>query len=71
MKPQPVALKILNAISIALLLIALGMVFLFAPLKSTMNFVQKIFYFHIANAWVGMLGFIAAAISGVVYFNKP
>jgi heme exporter protein C len=48
----------------------LGMVFLYAPLEATMNYVQKIFYFHIANAWVGMLGFIAAAVAGVVYLVK-
>jgi heme exporter protein C len=70
MKPQPVALKILNVISIILFLVALGMVFLFAPLELTMNYVQKIFYFHIANAWVGMLGFITAAIAGIFYLVK-
>ncbi len=32
-----------------------------------MNYVQKIFYFHISNAWVGMLGFIVAAVAGIVY----
>ncbi len=46
------------------------MVFLYAPLEVTMNYVQKIFYFHIANAWVGMLGFIAAAVAGVIYLVK-
>jgi heme exporter protein C len=70
MKSQPIALKVLNAVSVLLFLTALGMVFLYAPLEATMNYVQKIFYFHIANAWVGMLGFIAAAIAGVVYLIK-
>jgi heme exporter protein C len=70
MKPQPTALKVLNAVSVLLFLAALGMVFLVAPLEATMNYVQKIFYFHIANAWVGMLGFIAAAIAGVVYLVR-
>jgi heme exporter protein C len=70
MKPQPVTLKILNVLSVLLFLTALGMVFLYAPLEETMNYVQKIFYFHIANAWVGMLGFLAAAVSGVIYLVK-
>jgi heme exporter protein C len=70
MKPQPVALKILDVLSVLLFLGALGMVFLYAPLEATMNYVQKIFYFHIANAWVGMLGFIAAAVAGVIYLVK-
>jgi len=66
-EPQPVALKILNTLSILFFLGALGMVFLYAPLEVTMNYVQKIFYFHIANAWVGMLGFLAAAVAGIIY----
>jgi heme exporter protein C len=70
MKPQPQALKMLNIVSVLLFLAALGMVFLYAPLEVTMNYVQKIFYFHIANAWVGMLGFIAAAVAGVLYLIK-
>ena len=35
-----------------------------------MNYVQKVFYFHISNAWVGMLGFIVAAIAGAIYLVK-
>jgi len=70
MKPQPYALKVLNIVSVVLFFAALGMVFLFAPLEATMNYVQKIFYFHIANAWVGMLGFIAAAVAGIMYLVK-
>jgi heme exporter protein C len=70
MKPQPLALKVLNLVSVVLFLAALGMVFLYAPLEETMNYVQKIFYFHIANAWVGMLGFLAAAVAGVIYLVK-
>lgn len=67
MEPRPVALKILNTLSVLFFLGALGMVFLYAPLEVTMNYVQKIFYFHIANAWVGMLGFLAAAVAGIIY----
>ena len=70
MNHQPLALKVLNVVAVILFLVALGMVFLFAPLEVTMNYVQKIFYFHIANAWVGMLGFLAAAVAGVVYLVK-
>ncbi len=58
MQAQPVALKVLNVASGVLVLAAAGMVFLYAPLEETMDYVQKIFYFHVANAWVGMLGFM-------------
>ena len=70
MKPQPLTLKVLNVVSVLLFLGALGMVFLYAPLEASMNYVQKIFYFHIANAWIGMLGFIAAAVAGILYLVK-
>jgi heme exporter protein C len=70
MKSQPKGLTVLTILSILLFLGALAMIFLYAPLEATMNYVQKIFYFHISNAWVGMLGFIVAAIAGVVYLVK-
>jgi heme exporter protein C len=70
MDPQPKLLSFLTVLSIVLFLCALGMVFLFAPLEAVMNYVQKIFYFHISTAWVGMLGFITAAVSGVVYLVR-
>jgi heme exporter protein C len=70
MTPQPKALTFLTVLSILLFLGALGMVFIYAPLEALMNYVQKIFYFHISNAWVGMLGFIVAAIAGVIYLVK-
>jgi len=67
MGPQPKALTVLTILSVLLFLSALGMVFLYAPLEAVMNFVQKIFYFHISNAWVGMLGFMVAAIAGAAF----
>ena len=70
MASQPRALTVLTIVSVVLFLGALWMVFVFAPLEAIMNYVQKIFYFHIANAWVGMLGFMAAAVSGILYLVK-
>ncbi len=70
MRPQPKALTFLTILSVLLFLAALGMVFLFAPIEAVMGYVQKIFYFHISNAWVGMLGFLVAATSGVIYLVK-
>src|SRR5512137_102370 len=67
MKRQPFVLPLLTILSFFLLLASLAMVFIYAPLEAVMNYVQKIFYFHISVAWVGMLGFIVAAISGIVY----
>jgi len=67
MGSQPKALTILTVLSVLLFLGALGMVFVYAPLEAVMNSVQKIFYFHISNAWVGLLGFIVAAVAGVIF----
>ena len=67
MDSKPPGLKILDISSILLVLVAAGMVFLYAPLEVVMGWVQKIFYFHVANLWVGMLGFLVALIAGVTY----
>ncbi len=67
MSEQPVALKILNIVSALLVAAALWMVVFYAPLEAVMGLVQKVFYFHVANAWVGMLGFVAAAAAGIAY----
>lgn len=67
MPDQPKLLRFLNILSLILLAAALWMVFVYAPLEAVMGLVQKVFYFHVANAWVGMLGFMAAAAAGIAY----
>jgi len=52
-----------------LLAIATWLVFFYAPMELVMGQVQRIFYFHVANAWVGMLGFMVAAVAGIVYLR--
>lgn len=69
MNTQPKLLTLLTILSILLFLLALSLVFFYAPLESVMNYVQKIFYFHIASAWVGMLGFIASSVAGIIYLK--
>jgi len=70
MSSKPLGLKILDITSILLVLVAAGMVFFYAPLEVVMGWVQKIFYFHVANLWVGMLGFLVALIAGVTYLRS-
>lgn len=53
-----------------LLLTATLLVFLYAPLERVMGYVQKVFYFHVAAAWVGMLGFLIAGIAGGIYLKN-
>jgi heme exporter protein C len=60
-------LTILDIVTILALLAASWMVFFFAPIEAVMGLVQKVFYFHVAAGWVGMLGFLVAAIVGGLY----
>ncbi len=69
MEPKPRLLTALDAVTILMLIIAVSLVFLYAPMEAVMGQVQRVFYFHVANAWVGMLGFLVAAIAGVVYLR--
>jgi heme exporter protein C len=73
MNKPPVALKILTLVTVLLMAIAIAMVFLYAPLEAVMGQVQKVFYFHVASTWVGMLGFLVSAVAGIVYLRtkKP
>ncbi len=58
---------ILALASAAAVLVALGMAFLYAPRELTMGDVQRIFYFHVASAWVGFFGFFVTFVAGIVY----
>jgi len=70
MEPMPRNLKILTWISFVFFLIALYLSLFFAPREATMGDVQRIFYFHISNAWVGMLAFLVAAVAGGIYLAR-
>jgi heme exporter protein C len=71
MKPKSIWHNILDAVTLVMFLIAVGLVFFYAPMEQTMGQVQRVFYFHVATAWVGMLGFLVAAIVGVIFLiNK-
>lgn len=70
MEKQDRKLFIFDIVTALLMAAAAGMVFFYAPLEAVMGYVQKVFYFHVASAWVGMLSFIVAAVAGVIYLKK-
>ncbi len=70
MKTKPRALTLLDVLSGAMILAAAGLVFFYAPVEALMGPVQKVFYFHVATAWVGMLGFLVAAVAGYLYLRE-
>jgi len=70
MQPKPKALTYLDTFTAILFLISVGMVFFYAPMEAVMGNVQRIFYYHVAVGWVGMLSFFAAAIAGILYLRS-
>ena len=70
MEPKPRILTILDYLSGALFVISLWMVFFYAPTEAIMGNVQRVFYYHVATAWVGMLGFMAAGVAGIAYLRS-
>ena len=69
-KKQPRLLSILDGVTTVLFVISLWMVFFYAPTEAVMGNVQRVFYYHVATAWVGMLGFMAAGVAGIAYLRK-
>jgi len=67
MQAKPTTLKVLDIASILLLAAALYLALIYAPEEATMGQVQRVFYFHIATAWTGLLGFVAAGVAGVAF----
>jgi heme exporter protein C len=70
MESKPVALKILDVVSLLVLAVAAYLALVFAPRELVMGDVQRVFYFHIGTAWTALLGFILAAVFSVVYLIK-
>ena len=70
MNPKPKALTILDIASVILFLAAVYVALVFAPLEAVMGWVQKVFYFHVATAWTGMMGFMVAGVAGAIYLWK-
>lgn len=69
MEAKPRWLTVLDTVSLVLFVVSVLMVFFYAPTEKVMGEVQRVFYFHVATAWVGMLGFMAAGISGIGYLR--
>jgi heme exporter protein C len=67
MESKPLALTILDIVSIILLAIATYLALIFAPTELVMGDVQRVFYFHIGTAWTALIGFILAAVFSITY----
>lgn len=67
MNQKPIALKILDVISLLLLFAAAYLAIFVAPMERVMGDVQRVFYFHIGTAWVALIGFVFTAVLSVIY----
>lgn len=70
MDPMPKTLKTITWLTGILLVFALYMVWIYAPREVVMGDVQRVFYFHVAVGWVGMLAFLVTAVAGVIYLRR-
>ena len=62
--------QIIFAISLVLILVSISAIFFYAPIEKTMGIVQKIFYFHVASAWVGFLAFGVVFVMSILFLWK-
>ena len=70
MEAKPRFLSILDGLTAVMFVIATALVFFYTPTELVMGQVQRVFYFHVAAAWVGMLGFLVAAVAGVLFLRS-
>ena len=59
--------RLLPAFVCVTMVAALWLVFMVVPTEREMGIVQRIFYFHVASAWVAFLGFFLVAGASAVY----
>ena len=55
--------------TLAVVLLALYMAFVYAPREATMGDVQRIFYFHVGAAWTAFLAFFVVFVGGLAYLR--
>jgi len=65
----PSLLRLVDALAIISLSAAFLLVMFYAPIELTMGRVQKVFYFHVAASWTGMLGFLVATVAAIAYLK--
>ncbi len=68
--PLPIVSLILGVLALLGMGISIVMAFLYAPTDAVEGPPQRIFYFHVPVAWLGMLAFGIMALAGVAYLWK-
>ena len=66
----PLVSLILGVLAFVSIMIAIPMAFLYAPEDAVQGPAQRIFYFHVPIAWIGMLAFVVMTIASIGYLWK-
>ena len=53
--------------SAALMGVTLYLIYLWAPTEQNLGISQRIFYFHVPLAWIGMLSMVVVAVASILY----
>jgi heme exporter protein C len=68
-KSFPRLLIVLDVLAAVFLLTAMWMALAYAPREIEMGDVQRVFYFHVATAWTGMLGYLLAVFTSIAFLR--
>src|SRR5437764_6271251 len=68
--PFPIVSTVLLVLTFIGMMISIGMIFFFVPTDAIEGIPQRIFYFHVPVAWIGMLAFGVLAVASIAYLWK-
>ncbi len=66
----PLVSLILLTLTTIGMMVSIGLIFLVAPTDAIEGIPQRIFYFHVPVAWIGMLAFGVIAVASIAYLWK-
>ena len=66
----PLVSLTLGALSFIGMMLSLWMIFFYAPEDALQGPVQRIFYFHVPMAWIGMLAFVALTVASIAVMKR-
>ncbi len=61
---------LLLILAVIFTLISIYLVFIYVPSHETLGDVQRIFYFHVASAWISYLAFGVTFVGGLLYLRS-
>ncbi len=62
--------NIIDIFTIIIFMLAIYTVFIYAPIEKEMGISQKIFYFHVASAWIAFFAFFITFMGSLIYLLK-